>query len=86
MKDAREGRLPTDISESETAAFQFAKGVLEQLVKGGGGRVKDEVFEKAKGVLGRDRVAAVMHTVASFMYSGVLMNAGDVEAPEALEE
>lgn len=47
--------------------------------------MKDEVFEKAKEVLGRDRVAVVMHTVASFMYSGVLMNAGDVEAPEALE-
>lgn len=85
MKDAREGRLPGDISESEAAAFQFAKGTVEQMVKGGGGRVKDEVFDKAKEVLGREKVAVIMHTVASFMYSGVLMNAGDVEAPEALE-
>ncbi|KAK2767750.1 hypothetical protein FQN54_003908 [Arachnomyces sp. PD_36] len=83
VADAKEGRLPCDISESEAAGFQFAKGILEQLVQGGGGRVKDEVFEKAKGVLGTDKVAAVMHTVASFMYSGVMMNAGDVQAPEA---
>jgi hypothetical protein len=83
VNDALEGKLPTgDISESEAAGFVFAKGILEQLIKGGGGRVKDEVFDKAKEVLGGDKTATVMHTVASFMYSGVLMNVGDVEAPK----
>ena len=49
---------------------------------GGGGPVSDEVFEGAKKVLGQERTAAVIHTVASFMYSSVLFNAGDVPAPE----
>ncbi|PGH16656.1 hypothetical protein AJ80_05158 [Polytolypa hystricis UAMH7299] len=74
---AKAGEVPEGVSEREREAYVFAK----ELAGLKGGPLAAEVFGKARDVLGREGAAAVMHTVGSFLYASVLLNAADVEAP-----
>ncbi|PGH11971.1 hypothetical protein AJ79_04558 [Helicocarpus griseus UAMH5409] len=77
ISDALSGIVPTDLNERESVTYKFALQLVEMR-----GPMEAEKFEAAKAVLGREEVAAVMHTVGSFLYSSVLMNAADVPVPE----
>ena len=80
VADARNGKLPEGLSERENEVYVFA-GELACLR----GRLADEVFDRAKRVLGTDGTAAVMHTAGHFMYASILLNAADVGLPDGIQ-
>ena len=77
VADAREGKLPQVLSEREEVAYVFAEELVRMR-----GPLGDGAFERAKNVLGREGVAALMHLTGSFLYSSVLLNVADVCLPE----
>ena len=77
VADAREGKLPQVLSERGEVAYVFAGELVRMR-----GPPGDGASEKAKNVLGREGVAALMHLTGSFLYSSVLLNIADACLPE----
>ena len=69
---------PEGLSQSEKAVYEAACCIAD--LRGAMGEEEFAGMEMALG--GRERVGAVMHTVASFLYVSVVMNVADVGAPE----
>ncbi|XTI87869.1 hypothetical protein V2W45_1392159 [Cenococcum geophilum] len=72
VADAREGKLPQVLSEREEVAYVFAGELVRMR-----GPLGDGAFERAKKVLGREGVIALMYLTGSFLYSNVLLNVTD---------
>lgn len=77
LASACEGKMPQGMSEREEAVYILA-GELVRLR----GPLDEDVFERARKVLGEDGIAGVIHTTGAFLYSTILLNAADVPVPE----
>jgi 4-carboxymuconolactone decarboxylase len=76
VEDAKNGKTPKDLSEREEATYVMAGELVRMR-----GPLSEEAFERARKVLGREGVAAIVHTTGSFLYSSFLLNVADVPAP-----
>ena len=76
VEDAKNGKTPKDLSEREEATYVFAGELVRMR-----GPLGEEAFERARKVLGREGVAAIVHTTGAFLYSSFLLNVADVPAP-----
>ncbi|KAL1957331.1 hypothetical protein VTO42DRAFT_6120 [Malbranchea cinnamomea] len=78
IADASAGKTPVGLSAHERAVFEFAAETADLK----GGALPRERFDRINEALGgREKVAAVMHTVASFLYASVLLNVANVGIP-----
>ncbi|KAH6665023.1 AhpD-like protein [Halenospora varia] len=77
IKDAEEGRTPKGLSEKEMVTYDFAQELV---------RLKDPMakgcFEKVESIIGKEGVAAVIHTTGLFLYSSMILNSEAVQVPE----
>ncbi|KAL5452782.1 hypothetical protein PMIN06_005811 [Paraphaeosphaeria minitans] len=70
------GKEVEGLSEKETVVYGLGLGLAR-----GYGKVGDEVFEGAVGVLGRQGVSAVAQVVGAYALAGVLVGVAGVGAP-----
>jgi 4-carboxymuconolactone decarboxylase len=71
--DARTGKTPQGLSEEETVAYDFSLALASAT-----GPVKDEIWEKTKNCIGKEKVTALVHVVGLYTYTRMLMSADDV--------
>lgn len=80
IQDAVDGKLPQGLEEKEATAYSFAVKLAKLH-----GPMDSETFENAAKILGRDRVAGLVHTVSGFIYVAMLTNVSDAGVPPTKE-
>ena len=71
--------MPHALDEEEQAIFEFALQVARTK-----GPLEESVWTMGSTRLGRDRVAILIHFIGFYVYANILLNAGDVPAPESV--
>ncbi|KAF4637563.1 hypothetical protein G7Y89_g545 [Cudoniella acicularis] len=77
IQDAKEGRTPKGLSEKDEMTYELARELARLRAP-----LSNESFAKAEKVLGKEGVAAVIHTAGIFLYSTIIFNGADVPLPE----
>ena len=74
------GTCPADITPRQAAVYRLASKLAQMK-----GPLDSASYNAAFDILGREGVAGVIQQSAAFMYSAVMLNAGDVCLPSDVE-
>jgi 4-carboxymuconolactone decarboxylase len=80
VKAMLSGSCPSDITKRQAACWTLAVKLAQTR-----GPLDGVAFKEASDVLGTESLAAVIHQVAAFMYTSIMLNAGDVGLPAGVE-
>ena len=75
--DARTGKTPEGLPAQEKAAYEFSKAMAAAREV-----VPDDLFNIWMGILGEDKVTALIHCVGLYVYTSLIMHISDVPIPE----
>ncbi|KAI9640044.1 hypothetical protein NHQ30_011607 [Ciborinia camelliae] len=70
------GTCPSDITKRQAACWTLAVKLAQTK-----GPLDSVSFQEASSVLGTESVAAAIHQAAAFLYTSIMLNAGDVCLP-----
>ncbi|PQE19182.1 hypothetical protein CJF30_00007518 [Rutstroemia sp. NJR-2017a BBW] len=74
------GTCPSDITSRQAACWSLGVKLAQTR-----GPLDEVAFRGARDVLGTETLAAVIHQVGAFVYTSVMLNAGDVGLPDGVE-
>ncbi|PQE23622.1 Carboxymuconolactone decarboxylase-like protein [Rutstroemia sp. NJR-2017a BVV2] len=74
------GTCPSGITKRQAACWTLAVKLAQTR-----GPLDSVSFQEASDVLGTESVAAAIHQAAAFMYTSIMLNAGDVGLPAGVE-
>jgi hypothetical protein len=77
VKEMREGKCPDDLDDREKVMYRFARECVSSR-----GIVKEEAWQEAISVLGREKMEGVVHMAGAWTYSGILLNTAGMIVPE----
>lgn len=75
--DARIGKTPDDLPEMEEAAYEFSRAMAAAREV-----VPDDLFYRWMGILGEEKITALIHCVGLYVYTSLIMHISDVPIPE----